>query len=188
MLNTKYIIGSNPPLYTNQQPMVIPNPNALGPAWFVREVRFASTLPDQMAALNGLDASRVAIVPSEQQPNITQPVYDSAATITLVANENNVVKYQSKSATTQFAVFSEVYYSEGWNAYIDGNAAPYVKTNYTLRGMNIPAGEHSIEFRFEPKSYNQGRTLTMVGQVLVILLLITAGIMEWWSRRKKVSN
>lgn len=187
MLNTKYIIGSNPPVYNNQQPMVIPNPNALGPAWFVKEVRFAGTLPEQMDALHGLDASTTAIVPKDEQSKITQPEYDSAATITLVANENNVVKYQSNSTANQFAVFSEVYYSEGWNAYIDGKPSPYVKTNYTLRGMNIPAGTHSIEFRFEPKSYHQGRTLTMFGQVLVILLLLTAAAMEWWKGRRKTT-
>lgn len=171
MLNTKYIIGSNPPQYSNNQAMVIPNRNALGPAWLVKEVRFAKTLQDEMQALNGLDASQVAIVPDDAKAMVTQPVYDSAAKIELVVNENNRIEYRSTASTNQFAVFSEVYYSEGWNAYLDGKKADYVKVNYTLRGMNIPAGNHTIEFKFEPASYSTGRTMTMIGQILVLLLL-----------------
>jgi hypothetical protein len=67
MLNTKYIIGANPPQSTNERPLVVPNPNALGPCWFVREVKFAPNLKAEMNALNGLDASQVAIVPADQQ-------------------------------------------------------------------------------------------------------------------------
>jgi hypothetical protein len=175
MLNTKYIIGANPPQSSNQQPLVIENKNAQGPCWFVKEVRFANSIQEEMKALNGLDASQTAIVPVSEKNKITQPVYDSSATIKLVRNDNNVIQYKSSAKTNQFAVFSEVYYSEGWNAYIDGKKIDYVKTDYTLRGMNVPAGDHTIEFRFEPPSYKKGRMLTSIGQVLVLLLL-AAGI------------
>lgn len=178
MLNTKYIIGSNPQQFSNQQPMVLPNPNALGPVWFVNNVKFASTLKDEMDALEGLNARETAVASSADQSKITQPQTDSSAKIELVSNENNVVKYKSSSAAIQFAVFSEVYYSEGWNAYVDGKKVDYVRVNFTLRGMNIPAGNHEIEFRFEPESYSKGRTFTMIGQILVLLLLAGAIFME----------
>ena len=108
---------------------VIVNPNALGPCWLVKEVRFADNLRGEMNALNGLDASQIAIVPASEKSKITQPVYDSAAKIELVKNDNNIITYKSSAATNQFAVFSEVYYSEGWNAYVDSKKVDYVKTN-----------------------------------------------------------
>jgi hypothetical protein len=189
MLNTKYIIGANPPQTSNERPLLIVNPNALGPCWFVREVKFANDLKAEMNSLNGLDASKVAIVPKDQQSKITQPVHDSAAKIELVKNDNNIITYKSSAANTQFAVFSEVYYSEGWNVYIDGKKTDYVKTNYALRGMNVPSGNHTIEFKFEPKSYTQGRMFTNVGQVLVLALLITGILVEVRNRKKSsVSN
>jgi uncharacterized membrane protein YfhO len=137
-----------------------------------------------MAALNGLNAKETAIVSSTDQAKVAQPQADSAAKIELVSNENNIVKYRSSATTPQFAVFSEVYYSEGWNAYVDGKKMDYVKTNFTLRGMNVPAGNHEIEFRFEPASYSKGRTFTMIGQILVLLLLAAAIFFE--VRKRKV--
>jgi hypothetical protein len=188
MLNTKYIIGSNPTQFDNAQPFVISNPNALGAAWFVKEVRFANDLKGEMTALKGLDASQTAIVPEADKSKITQPVFDSAAKIELVQNDNDIIQYKSSSKTAQFAVFSEVYYSAGWNAYVDGKKTDYVRTNYTLRGMNIPAGDHSIEFRFEPASFAKGKTFTSIAQVLVLLLLAGGVFMEVRSRRSGVSR
>ncbi|MFI5130835.1 MAG: YfhO family protein [Chitinophagales bacterium] len=187
MLNTKYIIGANPPITSNERPLVIANPNALGPCWFVREVRFAKDLKEEMNSLIGLDASKVAIVPEDQKAKVTLPVYDSAAKIELVKNDNDVITYRSSAATGQFAVFSEVYYSEGWNAYIDGKKTDYVKTNYTLRGLSVPAGNHTVEFKFEPPSYKRGRTFTSIGQVIVLALLITGIFVEIRNRRKTSS-
>jgi hypothetical protein len=183
MLNTKYIIGYNPPLSSNERASVIANPNALGPCWFVREVKFANTLQDEMKDLDSLDASRTAIVAAADKSKITQPVYDSTAKITLVKNENDIITYKSSATSVQFAVFSEVYYSEGWNVYVDGNKVDYVKTNYVLRGMNVPAGSHTIIFKFEPSSYKRGRMLTTIGQAAVLLLL-ALGIFFGWRGRK----
>lgn len=188
MLNTKYIIGSNPSQFDNAQPFVIPNPNALGAAWFVRNIQFAPDLKAEMNALQGLDASQTAIVPATDQSKVTQPVFDSAAKIELVSNDNDIIKYKSSASTPQFAVFSEVYYSEGWNAFVDGKKVDYVRTNYTLRGMNVPAGDHAIEFRFEPASFNKGKTFTTIAQVLVLLLLAGGIFMEWRGRRATVRN
>jgi uncharacterized membrane protein YfhO len=79
-------------------------------------------------------------------------------------------------------VFSEIYYSKGWNVFIDGNKADYVKVNYALRGMAIPAGQHTIEFRFEPSSYKTGNMLMLIGSLLAYGLIIAAIITD---RRKK---
>jgi Bacterial membrane protein YfhO len=183
MLNTKYIIAANPPQASTEQPSVITNNNALGPCWFVKAVQFAKTAADEMNALNGIDASQTAIVNETDKNKITQPAADSSARIELVKNNNNTIEYKAKAAAVQFAVFSEVYYSEGWNAYIDGKKTDYVKTNYALRGINVPAGEHKIEFKFEPTSYSRGRMLTSIGQIAVLVLLGLGLFMEY--RKKK---
>lgn len=179
MLNTKYIIANNPPQGSNEAAGVIVNKNALGPCWFVKSVKFAAKPKDEMDALNGLDASTTAVVSEADKSKIIQPVYDSAATIVTVDNKENhdILEYKSKAATPQFAVFSEVYYNSGWNVYIDGKKTDYVKVNYALRGMNVPAGEHKIEFKFEPASYSNGKMLTNIGQLLILVLLAVAGFM-----------
>ena len=91
--------------------------------------------------------------------------------------------YKSSSASPQFAVFSEIYYDKGWNAYLDGKLVPHVKTNYLLRGMAIPAGQHSIEFKFEPKAVALSTTITTVSTILLVLLLIAGAFVEY--RKKK---
>ncbi|MBW7952657.1 MAG: YfhO family protein, partial [Chitinophagaceae bacterium] len=92
----------------------------------------------------------------------------------------------SKAASTQFAVFSEIYYDKGWNVYIDGKLTPYAKVNYVLRGMPIPAGEHEIVFKFEPKSHILGWKLTSISTILIYLLIATTLFFEWKKRSKKV--
>ena len=139
----------------------------------MQTVSFAKTPKDEMEALNNMDASKTAVVSEDDKNKVTQPVYDSLATISKVDNKDNhnILEYKSKAAASQFAIFSEVYYSEGWNAYVDGKKVDYVKTNYALRGMNVPAGEHKIEFKFEPVSYSRGKMFTSIGQILILLLL-----------------
>ena len=173
MLNTKYIIAANPQQGSNEPVSVIINKNAPGPCWLVQTVSFAKTPKDEMEALNNMDASKTAVVSEDDKNKVTQPVYDSLATISKVDNKDNhnILEYKSKAAASQFAIFSEVYYSEGWNAYVDGKKVDYVKTNYALRGMNVPAGEHKIEFKFEPVSYSRGKMFTSIGQILILLLL-----------------
>jgi uncharacterized membrane protein YfhO len=89
-------------------------------------------------------------------------------------------------ATNQFAVFSEVFYDRGWKAFIDGKESPIVKTNYVLRGLAIPAGQHKIEFRFEPASYLMGRKITTISQFILLALFAVGIAMEW--RRRNLSK
>ena len=83
-------------------------------------------------------------------------------------------------------MFSEIYYDKGWNAFIDGVPAPYCKADYVLRGMPVPAGEHNIEFRFEPKSYILGNRLSIWAGLITYLLLIGAVIQVWRDYRKSL--
>ncbi len=171
MLNTKYFITNNP--QTNQ-PIAQQNPDAFGPAWLVKGIKYVADGRAEMAALDNTNL-RDTVVVQEKFKNLVQPFqYDSAASIQLLANANDTIHYQITSSAPQFAVFSEVYYSAGWNAYVDGVKAPYTKVNYGLRGMSVPAGNHKITFIFEPKIYYTSNTLTLWGSIILYGLIIGA--------------
>jgi hypothetical protein len=173
MLNTKYFItqgqGSN-------EPVAQLNPNAFGNAWFVKGIKFVKNANEEMAALNSTNLKDTAVLEESFKGQLKQSIaFDSTASIKLKENINDKVSYTSNSSTPQFAVFSEVYYNEGWDAFVDGKPANYTKVNYVLRGMFLPAGKHNIEFKFEPKSYTTGRMISIWSNILVILTLIVAG-------------
>ena len=172
MLNTKYFITQNP---QTGKPTAQLNPGALGNAWLVKGIKFVNTADEEMAALDNTNLKDTAIVENIFKAKIKQnPVADSAAFIKLKQNLNDKITYTFKSASPQLAVFSEVYYPLGWNVFIDGNKSDYFKTDYLLRGMFVPAGDHEIEFRFEPASYATGRTISIVANLLVMLILVAA--------------
>lgn len=139
-----------------------------------------------MDALTNLHVHDSAVIGKnfEQIAN-TNFQYDSAATIQLVRKENDVVTYKSNTSSTQFAVFSEVYYDKGWNVYVDGKLTPYAKVNYILRGMPIPAGEHEIVFKFEPASHILGWKLSSISAILIYLLVASTIILEVKKKFKK---
>ena len=97
---------------------------------------------------------------------------DSLAQIRLDSYSPNRLKYSYNSATEQIAVFSEVYYNKGWNAYIDGAEVPYFRANYLLRAIPVPAGTHEIEFRFEPASYRIGNTISLISSLILLSLIV----------------
>ena len=180
MLNTRYFIQQD---RATGQPVPRQNPDAFGPCWFVREVKFVKNADEEMKALDSTSLKETAIIQEKYKANAGKaPVYDSSATIQWLENLNDIVKYKSNSSSEQFAVFSEIFYDHGWNAYIDGKPAPYVKVDYILRGMSIPAGSHDIEFRFEPSSYKTGNMLMLIGSLLAYGLIIAAIVTD---RRKK---
>jgi len=140
-----------------------------------------------MKALDYFDPSSEAIVQDKYKKDIPfSPAFDSTATITLDNNDHDIVTYSFKAATNQFAVFSEVFYDRGWKAFIDGKESPIIKTNYVLRGLAIPAGQHKIEFRFEPASYVMGRKITGISQIILLVLFAVGIAMEW--RRRNLSK
>ncbi len=172
MLNTKYFIVQNP---SNGQPMKEENPGALGPAWFVKALVYARNADDEMHILDNLNTKDSAVVDDRfKSVAATQPVYDSTASITMQKNMNDTIVYTTQAATPQFAVFSEIYYPFGWDAYIDGKKTDYARVDYILRGMAVPAGKHTIEFKFEPASYYTGNTISLCVNILLCVLLLAA--------------
>lgn len=181
MLNTKYFITGG----QGGQPVAQINPMANGPVWFVKEIRYVNNADEEMKALDSLQTKEVAVADKSEQSKITvAPVTDSTAVINLVTNRNDEITYHSKSSTDQFAVFSEIYYPNGWKAYIDGKETPIVKVNYALRGLNVPAGEHAIRFEFAPASYDRGNTISLVAGILSILALIACAFLLLRQRKR----
>jgi hypothetical protein len=178
MLNTRYVITQD----STGRVMPSRNPGALGNAWFVREIQFVKDAAAEMKTLDNFDPARTAVVQEQFKASVTAPTPDSAAVITLLKNDHDIVTYQGESSTPQFAVFSEVYYDRGWKAFIDGQESPIVRVNYVLRGLSVPAGKHKIEFRFEPASYHNGRRVTAFSQFILIGLILGALVSEF--RRK----
>ena len=128
-----------------------------------------------MLALDGTDLKDTAVVSNSFKPVIKElPQIDSTAFIKVNERSNDKITYTFSSVKPQFAVLSEVYYSAGWNVFIDGEKADYTKANYVLRGLYVPAGKHNIEFRFEPKSFSKGRTITIWSTILIYLLIIAS--------------
>ncbi len=182
MLNTKYFIVPDP---QSGQPVAQLNGGALGNVWLVKHVQVVENADAEMKALDNFNPRDTAFIDKRFQPKLKgQPQFDSAATIRMIENLNDNIKYEYNAATPQFAVFSEIYYDKGWNAYIDGNKADYVRTNYVLRGMSLPAGKHSIEFRFEPQAYKTGNMLALWASIIGYLALIAAVVMS--VRKKKI--
>jgi hypothetical protein len=181
MLNTKYFIQKD---RNGQTENYQRNDSALGAAWFVQAIRYVKNATEEMTVLGTVDPKNIALVQEQYKASIPfSPQPDNAATIQLVKFDNDVVTYKSNSSTNQFAVFSEVYYKDGWKALVDGKELPFVKVNYVLRGMALPAGQHNIEFRFEPQGYYTGQTITDIFSVVLLLLLAAAAFMEYRSRK-----
>lgn len=170
MLNTKYFIQPN----ESKKPVVVPNPGALGNAWFVQNHKEVANANEEIEALSNFDPEKTAIVDERftNQLNSFSLKTDSTARISLIEYQPNQLKYQSNTQVDQLAVFSEIYYDKGWNAYIDGAPANYFRANYVLRAMVVPAGKHLIEFKFEPSAYRIGEMISLIASIILILLIL----------------
>lgn len=184
MLNTKYVIQVD----EKGQEYPIINPDANGNAWFVSEVKFVNTPDEEMKALDKLDTKNQAVFNQKEFKNAISKTYqkDSTATIVLNSYKPNHLKYTSNNSQKGLAVFSEIYYPKGWKATIDGKPADHFRVDYTLRAMEIPAGKHTIEFKFEPQVVKTGSTIALISSIVMILLLI--GGIYWENRRNKKEN
>jgi hypothetical protein len=170
MLNTKYIIQRAP---DGREDVALLNPGAMGSCWLVSAVRYVNTADEEMKSLDSLDVRDTAVTRTYYMHDIPfMPEKDSTASVKLIDNENDKISYQFQAKKNQFVVFSEIYYDKGWNAYIDGKRAPYAKVDYVLRGMAVPAGSHTLLFRFEPHSYVLGNRISVVAALITYLLLI----------------
>ena len=169
MLNTKYFIF---PLQGGQT-LPLPNPHALGNAWFVKDVQYADNANEEIEAIHGLDPSETAVVDKRFESVVKPMTCDSMATIRLVAYEPNRLKYEVNSNTGGTIVFSEIYYP-GWRSSIDGQEVPHGRANYILRAMNVPAGQHEVEFSFDPVSLQVTENIAFIALGLLGLLAVAA--------------
>ena len=180
MLNTKYLI-------VDRTKNPVKNTNTNGAAWFVGTVKFVNSSNDEMKALEGLNSKNEAIFNSKDFPSISmKKAYskDSTATIELTSYGTDILKYSSNSKTALPAIFSEVYYPEGWNCYVDGKQIETFRANYILRGAIIPAGKHAVEWKFEPESYTKGSTYASIFSVLTLLLFLGVTGLEFKNQLK----
>ena len=171
MLNVKYLIQTN----EKGEEFPIANPDANGNAWFVKELKMVNSVDEEMKALNKFDSKNTAIInqkTSEFKSQAKQFSVDSTATIKVNIYHPNHLKYTSNNTNNGFAVFSEMYYKNGWKATIDRKEATIYKVDYTLRGLEIPAGKHTIEFKFEPQVVKTGSIIALISSIGMILLVV----------------
>jgi len=166
MMNTKYIISGNLASDT------IPNPDALGNAWFVKGIEFKKGPRAVMDHLSFFNPKDTAVMDEQDKIEaLTGLQIDTNAIIELVNNKNDEINYTAKTNAKQLAVFSEIYYKDGWKAYIDEKETPIVKVNYVLRGLVVPAGNHNIKFEFKPASITSAKQIAGVASILLWLSL-----------------
>ncbi len=169
MLNVKYIT------YGGEEGNIIPNREANGPAWFVRNVVLVNSPAEELSATCEVNTKETAIVDQSKFNVGSSLPYDSAASVRLVEQKPSVMKYEASSSGGGLIVFSEIYYPKGWHAFVNGQEAPLLRANYVLRALEVPAGTHSIELRFEPKPYVVGNKITMASS-WVLLIVVLGGI------------
>ncbi len=161
MLNAKYFIGGEADVKTNEK--------ANGNSWFVTALKVVDSANEEMIALNSLNTKKEAVIRKDAYlESETKFEIDSLANINLKKYDANHLIYESTSKNNQFAVFSEIYYKDGWNAYVDGKLKPHYQVDYVLRGMKVPAGNHTIEFKFEPQIIQKGSSISLVFFILLI--------------------
>lgn len=184
MLNTKYIIAE-------EKGQVFPfvNEDANGNAWFVSKVKTVANADEEIKALDALNTKEEAVFSKPKLSKLKALAEnfekDSLAEIQLTEYKPNYLKYDSKNANDGFAVFSENYYGQGWQAYIDGEESMHYRVNYVLRGMEIPAGSHTIEFKFEPQVIATGSSIALGSSIAFGLLVV--GSLFWENKKRKES-
>jgi len=184
MLNVKYVI-----VPTGEGDVPVTNPFANGNAWFVEKFKFVKSADEEIKALDNLNTKKVAVINNPDFGPFFKPdfekdyIVDSLAQIKLVNYKPNQLKYISNNANEGLAIFSEMYYEKGWNVYVDGEKRSMIRANYVLRALQIPAGKHTIEFKFEPEVVKTGSTIALISSI-GMLLLIGAGV--YFERKKKV--
>lgn len=188
MLNVKYVIQ------VDKEGKEIPtiNPEANGNAWFVSTVKLVNKPDDVMKALDNLDTKKVAVFNVREHEGKFRSArlkkqWDTTGTIKVVTYKPNYIKYKSDNAKDGLAVFSEMYYKNGWNAYIDGKLTDHFPVDYVLRAMEVPGGKHTIEFKFEPQVVKTGGTIALASSIGMLFLLI-GGIYFEKFRKDSQSN
>ncbi|WP_185097083.1 hypothetical protein [Chryseobacterium sp. IHB B 17019] len=167
LLNAKYWVVGGP-----EQPQAIPNPKANGNAWFVSDLQFVDSPNQEIKAIGEIDSKKTAVIASSDKKYFDgKPVQaDSTAFINLTKYQPNEIEFRSQSKTPQLAVFSEIYYPHGWKMFIDEKEVPYIKADYLLRAVHVPAGSHRVRMVFEPEVIEKGKWISLICFGLFILL------------------
>ena len=186
MLNTKYFIVPD----KQQGPVPQRNPGALGNAWFVDSIKIVPDANAEMAALTSFNPANLAIVDQKYSSLLKDFTTgrDTVSRIILTSYAPNKLDYAYHASKEQLAVFSEIYYKDGWDAFVDGKPAPHFRVNYVLRAMMLPAGSHQVEFRFEPKAFYTGNKVSLAcSSILMIFVLLMLGSALYAELKKKPS-
>ena len=178
MLNMRYLI-------MNKDIPAATNKNANGNAWFVKNVQYVNNADDEMLALSSIDPKTTAIVDKSFSSVVKEGSFDvdSSASIAMTEYKPNRVAYKSNSSKDEVAVFSEVYYKDGWKAFIDGKPVEHFRADWILRGLNIPAGSHDVEFIFEPDTYWNLVKLTTVFSFILFFWFV--GVVGFYLYKQK---
>ncbi|AZA86556.1 hypothetical protein EG349_07015 [Chryseobacterium shandongense] len=181
LLNAKYLVLGGP-----EQPQAIANPKANGNAWFVSDLKFVESPNQEIKSIGVIDSKKTAVIASSDKKyfdgKTVQP--DATAFINLTKYQPNELEFKSQSKTPQLAVFSEIYYPHGWKFFIDEKEVPYIKADYLLRAVHVPAGNHDIRMVFEPEVIEKGKWISLICFGLFILLS-GAGIYFVYRKRGK---
>jgi len=189
MLNTKYVI-------VDPKAKPIENPWALGPVWLIDTLQVVENADEEINAMRFLRTKTNAVVDkrfSEEISNAGITVEDKMAfeknptdKIERISYKPNHLQYKYSTSKKRVAIFSEIYYPEGWDAYVDGKLVDHFRANYVLRGMVLPEGEHTLEFKFEPKGYAYGRIIAIICSAIIVLGLLFYGYMFYKGKEDKL--
>ena len=178
MLNCGWVITREGQAVQADQIGLLP---PLGDAWLASSVKIVDNANAEIEALNTFDPSRTVIVDKRFESYLKEFTHNNQASIILDRDNyvpNHLIYNLKNIDSEQLVVFSEIYYDKGWNAYVDGTPTPHFRANYVLRGMQIPAGNHVIEFKFEPSIYKIGETVSLTSSVILLLLLAFVSFRE----------
>jgi hypothetical protein len=183
MLNVKYIVQQD----EEGRSYAITNPEVNGNAWFISRLMEVQSADEEIKALDSLDVLNEAVVNTSDFTQIDQFNFpkDSLAYINLKEYKPNHLTYITNNSNNGLAVFSEMYYPGDWKAYIDGKLVDHFKVNYVLRALNIPKGNHTVEFKFEPEVIETGGKITLASSILMILMFLVGGLFSIFRLRKK---
>ncbi len=184
MLNVKYVIQQD----EEGRSYAALNPEANGNAWFIEKLVAVKNADEEIKALDNLNVKHEAVINTTKFSAINRFNFqkDSTTAILLTDYKPNHLTYKATNPNAGIAVFSEMYYPSGWNAYIDGEAKAHFKVNYALRAIKVPAGNHTIEFKFEPALVETGGKITLASSLLLALVILGGiGFSIWRSRKEE---
>ncbi|MFD2587193.1 YfhO family protein [Croceitalea marina] len=186
MLNVKYIIQQD----DEGRSFPAVNDDRNGNAWFVQKIEPVNNADEEIQGLKGLNSKTTAIVNTRSHPRITKLSYevDSLATAKLVDYRPNYLEYKTSNTNEGFVVFSEMHYPKGWAATIDGREAEHIKVNYALRGMKVPAGEHTIVFQFNPEVVKIGSEVALGSNIALALVILIGLVFTFWKPKRKAKE